>query len=131
MPANQVAAVSTIVREDPEIADMVRRGLVKPASLVLSVTSISSRGRVDEWRDAILLHTVFIFKHTRVSARSAEVSGANEASNRVVLTGMWGNDGKWVWNGSKIPFELTNQIDQTASVESQDPTRVDWHLATS
>ena len=34
VPANQVAAVSTIVREDPEIADMVRRGLVKPASLV-------------------------------------------------------------------------------------------------
>ena len=34
VPANQVAADSTIVREDPEIADMVRRGLVKPASLV-------------------------------------------------------------------------------------------------
>ena len=34
VPANQVATVNTIVREDPEIADMVRRGLVKPSSLV-------------------------------------------------------------------------------------------------
>lgn len=34
VPTNYVAAVNTIVREDPEIADMVRRGLVKPASLV-------------------------------------------------------------------------------------------------
>ena len=34
VPANQAAAVNTVVREDPEIANMVRRGLVKPSSLV-------------------------------------------------------------------------------------------------